>query len=428
MRVIERLGGATPSASPSTRGQPADLEQVVARIHDRVVDRIDLSQVARLEPAALFARLRAVVQELAAEEHIPLAEAERDAVAQKLVDEMTGLGPIEGLLADPQVSDVLVNTPAQVWIERDGRLELTAVRFRDQAHLVHTIRRIAAHVGRRIDESSPMVDARLPDGSRVNAVLPPLAIDGPLLSIRRFGSRPLTADELYAGGSLDREMLAYLAAAVRARLTILVAGGTGAGKTTLLNVLSSFIPDRERILTIEDAAELRLQQRHVCRLETRPPNLEGKGEVTIRDLVRNALRMRPDRIVVGEVRGNEVLDMLQAMNTGHEGSLATLHANSPVDAIGRLMTMLGMSGIALSEAVMARLIARAVQVIVHVQRDADGQRRVTSIAEVAGQAGPVVELEEIFAWAHSPAAARGGFVHVRPTRFAERLLRRERAR
>jgi len=431
MRLVERLGrsGTAAGVIVEAGARAADLRDVdaiVARLHDRIIDRLDMAQVARLERGALRARLAVVVGEVVAAERVEVSALEHDAIAQRILNELVGLGPLEPLLADPSVSDVLVNGFEQVWVERDGKLELTAVRFRDDAHLVHTIRRIVARIGRRIDESSPMVDARLPDGSRVNAIVPPLALDGPSLSIRRFGARPLSAADLVKNGTLSPPMLDYLRTAVRARCSILVAGGTGAGKTTLLNALSSFIPGGERIITIEDAAELQLQQKHVVRLESRPPNLEKQGQVTIHDLVRNALRMRPDRIVVGEVRGSEVLDMLQAMNTGHEGSLTTVHANTARDAVSRLMTLLGMSGTTFSQDTMAQLIARAIHIIVHVTRYADGRRRISSIVEVGEQHGPTVELLEVFAFQSSGAgdngAVQGRFLVRAPTRLGDRFL------
>jgi pilus assembly protein CpaF len=325
-----------------------------------------------------------------------MTDGEKNAIAEHILDELTGYGPLEPLLHDPTVSDVLVNRFDQVFVERNGKVELTEIRFRDDRHLIHTIQRMVARIGRRIDESSPMVDARLADGSRVNAVIPPLAIDGPALSIRRFSAKKLSGEELVANGALSQEMLNYLYAAVRSRCSILISGGTGAGKTTLLNMLSGYISKRERIITVEDAAELRLQQPHVVRLESRPANLEGKGQVSIRDLVKNALRMRPDRIIVGEVRGGEVIDMLQAMNTGHDGSMATVHSNSPDDAMSRLMTMLGMAGSNLAESTMASMIGRAIDVVVQVARMHDGGRRITSIAEVVGVQGPDIQLRPIY--------------------------------
>ena len=388
----------------------ADLDGLAGRLHQAVVDRLDLAVVTQLTPDELRPRLRQLIEQVIAQERIVVSAAELGALVEQTLDELTGLGPLEVLLADPTVSDVLVNGYDQIFVEREGKLLLTDVRFRDDRHLLHTIQRIVARIGRRIDESSPMVDARLPDGSRVNAVVPPLALDGPCLSIRRFTARTLGGPELVAAGALSDDMLNYLRMAVRARCSILVSGGTGAGKTTLLNLLSGFISKRERIITVEDAAELRLQQPHVVRLETRPPNLEGKGAIAIRDLVRNALRMRPDRILVGEVRGAEVLDMLQAMNTGHDGSMATVHANSPDDAMSRLMTMLGMAGTPLGETTMATMIARAVHVVVQVARLSDGRRRITGIAEVLGQRGAEIPLHPVFSFERQGTAGDGGIL------------------
>jgi pilus assembly protein CpaF len=426
MRLVDRLqGGDSPAIGASPDAHTDGMAALVARLHDRVIDRLDLGQIGRLGRSELRIRLADVVGQVVASERIALSPAERDALTRSILDEIAGLGPLEALLSDSQVADVLVNRFDQIWVERAGKLELTDIRFRDDAHLLNTIRRIVARIGRRVDESSPMVDARLPDGSRVNAIVPPLALDGPALSIRRFGRRPLTARDLAQQGALTHAMLHYLEAAVRARCSILVAGGTGAGKTTLLNALSSFIPAGERIITIEDAAELRLQQRHVVRLESRPPNLEGQGEITIRDLVRNSLRMRPDRIVVGEVRSSEVLDMLQAMNTGHEGSMATVHANSARDAIARMMTMLGMTGTQFSEQIMAQLIARALHIIVHVVRYTDGKRRISSIVEIVDYQGSQVEVREIFAFRSEGVDASGGirgeFTQPGTTQFTERF-------
>jgi pilus assembly protein CpaF len=387
-----------------------DLSSIVARLHPKILDRLDLAAVSTLSHDELRLRLRTIVEQVIQAERIAVSTDEREAVVDSVVNELTGLGPLETLLKDPSISDVLVNGHDKVFVERNGKLAVADVRFRDDRHLIHTIQRMVARVGRRIDESSPMCDARLPDGSRVNAIIPPLAIDGPTLSIRRFGARPLMAQDLIKVGACSTEMMAYLQHAVRAKCTILIAGGTGAGKTTLLNALSSFVPSSERIITAEDAAELRLAQPHVVRLEARPPNLEGKGEVTIRDLVRNALRMRPDRIVVGEVRGAEVLDMLQAMNTGHDGSLATVHANSAEDAIARLMTMLGMAGTAFSEETMATLISRALHIVVHVSRMQDGKRRITGISEVIGQQGTSITMHQVFAFERTGITSDGGVI------------------
>ncbi len=390
---------AYPAApAPSAPSANREVAAIVARLHSRILDRLDLTVVAQMNPAELRSRLRIIVDQLVTADRIPLSETEREAVVSSVVDELIGLGPLEAILKDSSISDILVNGHKTIYVERSGRLSMLDASFRDDQHLLHTIQRIVARIGRRIDESSPMVDARLPDGSRVNAIIPPLAIDGPSLSIRRFGSRPFNAQDLLKFGAMSAEMLDYISQAVQQRCTILITGGTGAGKTTMLNVLSSFIPADERIVTIEDSAELRLAQPHVVRLESRPPNLEGKGEVNIRDLVRNALRMRPDRIVVGEVRGGEVLDMLQAMNTGHDGSLATIHANSTRDAIGRLTTMLGMTGTSLAEETMKTMIGRAIHIILHVSRFRDGRRRITGISEVTGQMGATIQLHDVFVY------------------------------
>jgi pilus assembly protein CpaF len=369
-----------PSAPAGYGDAREDLQSIATRLHDKILDRLDLAAVSQLPREELRVRLRTILEQLVLAEGISVSHGELGTLVDTVLDELTGHGPLEVLLADPTVSDVLVNGPDRVFVEREGKLMLTDVRFRDERHLIHTIQRMVARIGRRIDESSPMVDARLPDGSRINAVIPPLAIDGAALSIRRFSQRALTGEDLVASCS------------------IIVSGGTGAGKTTLLNLLSGFISKRERIITAEDAAELRLQQPHVVRLESRPANLEGKGAVSIRDLVKNALRMRPDRILVGEVRGAEVLDMLQAMNTGHDGSMATVHANSCDDAMSRLMTMLGMTGTPLAEATMAQLIARSVHVVVQVARMQDGKRRITAIGEVLGSDGGRIAVNTLFSF------------------------------
>jgi pilus assembly protein CpaF len=416
MRLAERLGRgnarprsetAQPSFSADSR---EDMASIAQRLHQKILDRLDLGAVSQLSPDELRSRLRTIVEQLVAAEGIVMSAGEQSGLAEAVLDELTGHGPLESLLHDPTVTDVLVNGCDKVYVERSGKLSLTDIRFRDNRHLVHTIQRMVARIGRRIDESSPMVDARLPDGSRVNAIIPPLAVDGPALSIRRFPDRALGGEELVAAGALSAEMLNYLHLAVRARCSILISGGTGAGKTTLLNMLSGFVSKRERIITVEDAAELRLQQPHVVRLEGRPANLEGKGEVSIRDLVKNALRMRPDRIIVGEVRGGEVLDMLQAMNTGHDGSMATIHANSPEDSMSRLMTMLGMTGSTLAEETMATMIARAVHVVVQVSRMQDGKRRVTAISEVIGQTGVQIQLHDVFAYERTGTTSDGGII------------------
>jgi pilus assembly protein CpaF len=358
---------------------------------------MDLEKLAFIqENRAARLQLLGLIQQLIGEHGIPLSAAERDRLAKEVVDEVFGLGPLEPLLQDPTVSDILVNTFDTVYVERRGILEKTNVVFKDDLHLMHIIDKIVSAVGRRIDESSPMVDARLKDGSRVNIIIPPLAVDGPILSIRRFGSTPLGPDDLIRKRALTPQMMETLKGAVRARMNIVVSGGTGAGKTTLLNVLSSFISEHERIVTIEDSAELQLKQDHVVRLECRPPNVEGKGAVRQRELVINALRMRPDRIVLGEVRGEEALDMLQAMNTGHDGSLTTIHANNPREAISRIETMAMMGSIALPEKAIRQQIAAAVHLIVQVSRMSDGTRRITHVSEITGTSGEVISMQDIF--------------------------------
>jgi pilus assembly protein CpaF len=435
MRLAERLGkkggGGDDPRDPARpvygATQTQDLAAITARLHPRILDRLDLSAVAQLTPDELQVRLRPIVEQLVNAERLSVSEDEKEAIVTGVVDELVGLGPIETLLKDPTISDVLCNGFDKVYVERNGKLQLTDIRFRDDKHLIHTIQRMVARVGRRIDESSPMCDARLPDGSRVNAVIPPLALDGPALSIRRFGAKPLMAQDLVKNAACSPDMMKYLELAVRAKCTVLIAGGTGAGKTTLLNCLSSFIPAGERIITVEDAAELRLNQPHIVRLESRPPNLEGKGEVAIRDLVRNALRMRPDRIVVGEVRGAEVLDMLQAMNTGHDGSLATIHANSAEDAVSRLMTMLGMAGTVFSEETMATMISRAIHVVVHVSRMQDGRRRITGISEIIGQTGSVIQMHPVFAFERSGLTSDGSILGRHVQKAATTLAAKLRA-
>jgi pilus assembly protein CpaF len=428
MKLIERLDGKRPSGKPQGAARSSnDLDQILAQLHTEVVDRLDIAAVRRLDPNTLHGRVGVIVDELLLQHQFALTQQQRDRVVRTILDEIVGLGPIEALLADPTISDILINGPSTVYIERNGILEKTLIRFRDNAHLLNTINRIVARVGRRIDESSPMVDARLADGSRVNAIIPPLAIDGPVLSIRRFGNGVLSPQDLVRAGTMTPAMLQFLCCAVQARCNILVSGGTGAGKTTLLNALSSFIPDRDRILTIEDAAELKLQQAHVVRLETRPPNIEGRGEVTIRDLVRNGLRMRPDRIVVGEVRAAEVLDMLQAMNTGHEGSMTTVHANTAEDAVTRLVAMLGMSGSKLSETMMLQMIARSIHMVVHVGRHTDGRRRVTSIAELGEVKGETVELHPVFRYDQVGTDGQGRVIGEFVSSGHSRMLQRFRA-
>lgn len=378
-------------------GVDADAYQALrASVHRKLLDQLDLNMMEKMAPEALQHELRLVVERILNQDKQPINEAERVRLVRDIQFEVLGLGPLEILMADATVSDILVNTYRHVYVERRGKLELTDVRFESEGHLLKIIDKIVSSIGRRIDESSPMVDARLPDGSRVNAIIPPLAVDGAILSIRRFAVTPLRMQDFLQRKSLTDGMATLLQGLVAAKLNILISGGTGTGKTTLLNVLSSFIPDTERIITIEDAAELQLQQPHVVRLETRPANIEGQGEVTQRMLVRNSLRMRPDRIIVGEVRGGEVADMLQAMNTGHEGSIATVHANTPRDALTRLENMMAMSGFNLPPKVMREQISAALRVVVHISRLSDGQRKITSINEISGMEGDIITMQDIF--------------------------------
>ena len=382
----------TPAPAPPRR-QYVELK---ANIHRKLIGRLNLEALAHVERARAESEIRTLLGELLATESTPLSMGEREAFFAEVLDEVFGLGPLEPLLRDPGISDILVNTYRYVFVERGGKLERVEANFQDDRHLMRVIDRIVSSVGRRVDESSPMVDARLLDGSRVNAIIPPLAVDGPLLSIRRFPAERLKAEDLVALKAMTRPMLDFLSHCVKARLNCLISGGTGAGKTTLLNVLSSFISERERIVTIEDAAELQLHQEHVARLETRPPSVEGKGAIRQRQLVINALRMRPDRIVVGEVRGEEALDMLQAMNTGHDGSLTTVHANTPRDALSRIETMIAMGATNLPERAMRQQIASAIQLVVQQTRLSDGTRKVTSVSEITGMEGEVITMQEIF--------------------------------
>ncbi len=370
--------------------------QLKANVHKKLLNRLNLEALATVDRQRAETEIRTLVFELMAEEATPVSMAEREQILSDILDEVFGLGPLEPLLRDPNINDILVNTYKQVYIERAGVLTKVPTTFQDDRHLLRVIDRIVSAVGRRVDDSSPMVDARLSDGSRVNAIIPPLAVDGPLLSIRRFPKERLKGEDLVSFRAMTRPMHDFLGHCVRARLNCLISGGTGAGKTTLLNVMSSFISEHERIATIEDAAELQLHQEHVVRLETRPPNVEGKGAVKQRQLVINALRMRPDRIVVGEVRGEEALDMLQAMNTGHDGSLTTVHANTPRDALSRVETMIAMGNVSLPEKAIRQQIASAIQVVVQQTRLADGSRKVTSISEITGMEGDVITMQEIF--------------------------------
>lgn len=403
--------------------------ELKSRIHNRLLDMIDLSIIETLEKDVLTAQIRQVVEKILREEssNLPLNLAEREKLFTEVLDEVTGLGPLETLLKDPTVSDILVNTYKNVYIERFGKIEKTDVRFKDDIHLRTIIDKIVSSVGRRVDESTPMVDARLQDGSRVNVIIPPLALDGPMVSIRRFAVTPLELENLIEFKTLTPQIGELLKGIVKAKLNTIISGGTGSGKTTLLNILSRFIPEDERIVTIEDAAELQLKQRHVVRLETRPPNIEGKGEVVQRDLVRNSLRMRPDRIIVGEVRGAESFDMLQAMNTGHDGSLTTIHANSSRDALMRLETMVAMANLDIPSQFLRRYISSAINVIVQVARMVDGKRRLVSLQEIVGMEGDVITMQEIFSFKQTRVDADGNvrgrfmFHGVRP-KFAERLI------
>jgi pilus assembly protein CpaF len=406
--------------------ETTDYQQVKADLHRKILDRLDLEKLGRTSSDTAREEVLQLIRNAVNSEAVPLSFTERERLAREILDEIFGLGPLEPLLKDPSISDILVNGYKNVFVERAGKIETTGLSFKDDAHLMQIIDRIVSRVGRRVDESSPMVDARLPDGSRVNAIIPPLAIDGPCLSIRRFGRDPLTARNMLENKTLTEPMLELLSAMVKGRLNILVSGGTGAGKTTLLNVLSGYIPNSERIVTIEDAAELQLKQQHVVRLETRPPNIEGKGAVRQRQLVINSLRMRPDRIVVGEVRGEEAFDMLNAMNTGHEGSLTTVHANTPRDALSRVENMLSMANLNLPERAMRQQIASAIHGVVQVSRLADGTRKVISISEVTGMENSLVVMQDIFVFDRSGIdennRVRGAFrsTGIRP-KFAERL-------
>jgi len=388
--------------------QTTNYYQLKTKIHDRLLNTMDLSLIEKMDKEQLEQGIKNLTENILKDEQsIPLNFSERENLIQEIQDEVMGLGPIEPLMKDPTISDVLVNGYGQVYIERSGKLEFTPIRFKDDAHLRKIIDKIVSAVGRRIDESCPMVDARLADGSRVNAIIPPLALKGSVLSIRRFSVEPLEMDDLLRFKTLSPEIAELLKGIVKARLNVLISGGTGTGKTTLLNVLSRFIPETERIITIEDSAELQLKQRHVVPLETRPANIEGKGQITQRDLVRNSLRMRPDRIIVGEVRGGEVLDMLQAMNTGHDGSLSTLHANSPRDALSRLETLIAMNSVNLDPLSARRYLSSALNVVVHLARLVDGCRKITSIQEITGMEGQVVTLQEIFGFEQASVNREG---------------------
>jgi pilus assembly protein CpaF len=404
----------------------AEYQELKFTIHRKLLDRINLEALSSLAGERARAEIRIAVAKLVDEERTPLSLAEKERVIEEVLDEVFGLGPLEPLLRDPTISDILVTTPKLVYIERGGKLFRTSVEFKDNTHLLRIIEKVVARVGRRVDESSPLCDARLPDGSRVNAAIPPVAVDGPLLSIRRFGKELLGGEDLVKKLAMTEGMLELLKACVRARLNILISGGTGAGKTTLLNVLSSYIPENERIITIEDAAELRLRQTHVARMETRPANIEGHGAIKIRDLVINALRMRPDRIIVGEVRSEEALDMLQAMNTGHDGSLTTIHSNTPRDAVGRLEVLVGMANANMGVRSIRAQVTSAIDLMVQVARFSDGSRKITYITELVGLEGEQVTMQDIFLFEKSGIAESGKVLGkfkatgVRP-RFYEKL-------
>jgi len=411
------------ASAKSTEDFSQDYLNLKVELHQKVIDKINLSALENADKAQIQEQISTVISELLAEEDRPLNRTERTRLSREIVDELIGFGPLEPLLSDPSISDILVNSASEVFVERRGLLEETPVKFRDDTHLLRIIDRIVVNVGRRIDEANPLVDARLPDGSRVNAVIPPITLDGPSISIRKFAKIPFDLDKLVENGSMTRGCAEVLKGVVKCRLNILIAGGTGTGKTTMLNALSRFIGNTERIVTIEDAAELQLQQRHVVRMETRPQNIEGKGEINQRHLVKNALRMRPDRIILGEIRGGEAFDMLQAMNTGHDGSLTTVHANTPRDALSRVEQMIGMAGMELPAKSVRGQIASALDVIVQIKRFADGSRRVVSVQEIAGMEGDVVTMQEIFKYKQSHIDTAGkvqgsfGYTGLRPHFF-----------
>ena len=418
-----------PSAKPSPKSaQPSQLD-IRMRLHNRLIDELDLAKLDKLSDTDLRREVMSLVADFAKDERMALNTAELQELGASIFDEMVGLGPLEPLLKDESINDILINGPFQVYVERRGELELTQVRFRDNDHLLRIVNRIVAGVGRRIDESQPMVDARLADGSRVNAAISPIAIDGAAVSIRKFSKKPLTLEKLVDFKAMPMEVADFIHGAVKARVSTVISGGTGSGKTTLLNALSAAISHGERLITIEDAAELQLQQPHVVRLETRPPNIEGKGEIRQRELVKNALRMRPDRVILGEVRSDEAFDMLQAMNTGHEGSMATIHANNPREAIGRLEQMIAMGGMNISPDAMRSQIASAIGLIIQVTRLSDGKRKLTHVTEITGMEGQVVQMQDIFVFNRTGTDA-DGTVHgefraagLRP-RFLDEMIRR----
>jgi pilus assembly protein CpaF len=424
---VPRRAVAVPSESEPDVPPPligAKLLDAKVRLHRRLIEEINLSALEKLSHDDMRSEIQALVTEYVLAERLALNAGELDAFTDEIIDEMTGLGPLEPLLKEPSVSDILINGPDSVYVERGGMLEPTQVRFKDEPHLLRIVNKIVSGVGRRVDESHPMCDARLPDGSRVNVAIRPIAVDGPLVSIRKFSKKPFNLNKLVDVGALRPQMAELLGAAVRARITLIISGGTGSGKTTMLNALSAFISERERLITIEDAAELQLQQPHVGRMETRPPNIEGNGEIRQRELVKNALRMRPDRIILGECRGEEAFDMLQAMNTGHEGSMATIHANTPRDAISRMEQMIGMAGLPMTVSSIRGQISAAIQLIVQLQRLSDGKRRVTSVAEITGMEGDIIQMQEIFKFVQVSTGADGCIEgEFRATGLRPRFLR-----
>jgi pilus assembly protein CpaF len=416
---------ASRSSGSNGKTETSKVQQYKRLVHHRLLERLNLQMIDELDEVTVRSKIAEAVRDIVAEEAIPLNSTERAKLESEIQDEVLGLGPLEPLLADPSISDILVNTYKQLYIERQGKLEKTDVVFQSDEHLQRIIDKIANSVGRRIDESSPMVDARLADGSRVNAIIPPVSIDGPILSIRKFSVDPYQMSDLIGFKTLTPRMASFIAGCIKARVNIIISGGTGSGKTTLLNAMSGFIFDSERVVSIEDSAELQLQQPHVVRLEVRPENVEGRGEITQRDLVRNSLRMRPDRIIIGEVRGAETLDMLQAMNTGHDGSLTTIHANSPRDALTRLEHMVGMSGVPIAAEVVRQQIAAAINLLIDVERLVDGRRVITSIQEITGMEGEVVNMQEIFRFVRKTVNQDGQVVGAfRATGIRPRLLKR----
>ena len=425
---IEERSTVLPSKSQPTitagaRNQQDKILDAKLRVHGKLIDELNLAALEKLPEGQLHIQIKDMVSEFIDAEKLVLNETELDQFVKDIVDEMTGLGPIEPLLNDESINDIMINSHKQIYVERRGNLELSSARFKDEAHLIRIINKIVGTVGRRVDESQPMCDARLPDGSRVNVAIRPIAVDGPLVSIRKFAKRGFSMESLTEIGSISKEMAALLEAAVAGRITILVSGGTGSGKTTLLNALSNYISHNERLITIEDAAELQLQQPHVARMETRPPNLEGKGEIRQRELVKNALRMRPDRVIIGECRGEEAFDMLQAMNTGHEGSMTTVHANSPRDSISRLEQMVGMAGFPMTIQSVRSQISSAIRVVVQLQRLSDGVRRVTHISEITGIEGDIIQMQDIFKFVRTGTQENGSILgHYKATGLRPKFM------